>query len=44
MAAHRIVCTEQEPAGHPTTQAHIVAVGTGIDPAPGHRPKGEPPS
>ncbi len=28
---HRIVCTTQEPTGYPTTHAHIVAVGTGVD-------------
>lgn len=32
MASYRIVCTEQEPVGQPTTHAHIVAVGTGPDP------------
>lgn len=33
MASYRIVCTDQEPADQPTTHAHIVAVGTGTDPA-----------
>jgi hypothetical protein len=32
MATYRIVCTEQEPVTQPTSHAHIVAVGTGIDP------------
>jgi len=32
MAQHRIVCTVQEPVGHPHTDAHIVSVGTGNDP------------
>jgi len=30
---YRIVCTEQEPADRPPDHAHIVAVGTGTDPA-----------
>src|ERR1043165_7442445 len=29
MAQHRIVCTNQEPAGNSPTHAHIVAVGIG---------------
>lgn len=33
MADYRIVCTVQEPADQPPTHAHIVAVGTGTDPA-----------
>ncbi|SRR6266498_1428321 len=33
MADYRIVCTEQEPVYLPTRHAHIVAVGTGTDPA-----------
>jgi hypothetical protein len=33
MSKHRIVCTEQEPVYAPTTHAHIVAVGTGTNPA-----------
>jgi hypothetical protein len=33
MATYRIVCTVQLPANHPTTNAHIVEVGTGDDPA-----------
>jgi Protein of unknown function (DUF3892) len=32
MAQYRIVCTVQEPAGHPHTDAHIVNVETGNDP------------
>src|SRR5262245_26039533 len=32
MARYRIVCTQQEPANHPPTDAHIVNVGTGSDP------------
>lgn len=32
MTNYRIVCTTQEPANHPTTNAHIVAVGVGEDP------------
>lgn len=32
MAQYRIVCTEQEPVGHPHTDAHITNVGTGNDP------------
>ncbi len=32
MANHRIVCTVQVPTNHPTTNAHIVEVGTGTDP------------
>jgi len=30
MGYHRIVCTNQEPAGQAPTHAHIVAVGIGI--------------
>jgi len=37
MADYRIVCTEQEPVYQPTTHAHIVAVGTGDDPAKAER-------
>jgi hypothetical protein len=29
MAQHRIICTNQEPAGQPPQHAHIVAVGIG---------------
>jgi hypothetical protein len=29
---YRIVCTEQEPVYLPTRHAHIVAVGTGVNP------------
>ena len=29
---HRIVCTEQQPAGAPPPHAHIVAVGIGSEP------------
>jgi hypothetical protein len=29
MSQHRIICTNQEPAGQPPTHAHIVAVGIG---------------
>lgn len=32
MARYRIVCTNQEPAENPPTHAHIVAVGTGVNP------------
>ncbi len=32
MADYRIVCTEQKPFYQPTTHAHIVGVGTGLDP------------
>jgi hypothetical protein len=33
MTSYRIVCTEQEPICESPRQAHIVAVGTGPDPA-----------
>jgi len=33
MSDYRIVCTNQEPCHLSTHQAHIVAVGTGNDPA-----------
>ena len=33
MATYRIVCTNQQPASKPPQHAHIVAVGTGDDPA-----------
>ena len=33
MARYRIVCTTQEPVNEPNRNAHIVAVGTGNDPA-----------
>lgn len=33
MVNYRIVCTEQQPFYQPTTHAHIVAVGTGNNPA-----------
>lgn len=33
MATYRIVCTEQAPATAPPSHQHIVAVGTGSDPA-----------
>ncbi len=32
MARFRIICTRQEPVHVPTTHAHIVSVGTGINP------------
>lgn len=32
MVSHRIVCTNQEPAGAPHDAAHITAVGIGDDP------------
>jgi hypothetical protein len=33
LATYRIVCTDQEPYAQPKDRAHIVAVGTGTDPA-----------
>ena len=33
LARYRIVCTEQQPASQPPTHAHILAVGTGNNPA-----------
>ena len=32
MADYRIVCTEQKPADQSNTHAHVVAVGTGVNP------------
>lgn len=32
MANYRIICTNQVPVTEPTTHAHIVAVGTGVEP------------
>jgi hypothetical protein len=32
MARYRIICTRQEPVTQPTTHAHIVSVGTGVEP------------